>query len=82
MEEEKRLNASIAPEEFDWDAFESGSEVYGTAEKAEIDAVLKELAPQFGVPVHRGFPFGHSPECWTIDFRRRAVIKNGELVFP
>ena len=44
--------------------------------------MLKELAPQFGVPVHRGFPFGHSPECWTIDFRRKAVIKNGELVFP
>ena len=45
MEEEKRLNASIAPEEFDWDAFESGSEVYGTAEKAEIDAAYdKTLA--------------------------------------
>lgn len=53
-----------------------------SGEKAEIDAVLKELAPKFGVPVHRGFPFGHSPECYTIDFRRKVVIKNGELVFP
>ena len=43
--EEKRLNASIPPEEFDWDAFESGSEVYGTSEKAEIDAAYdKTLA--------------------------------------
>ena len=50
--------------------------------QAEIDAVLKELAPEFGVPVYAGFPFGHSPECCTIDFRRRLEIKNGELVFP
>ena len=43
--EEKRLNASIPPEEFDWDAFESGSDIYGTAEKAEIDAAYdKTLA--------------------------------------
>jgi len=49
---------------------------------AEIDAVLKEFAPKFGVPVYRGFPFGHSPECCTIDFSRKVVIKDGELTFP
>ena len=49
---------------------------------AEIDAVLDEFAPKFGVPVYTGFPFGHSPECCTIDFSRKVVIKNGELTFP
>lgn len=53
-----------------------------SGKKAEIDAVLKELAPEFGVPVYRGFPFGHSPECCTVDFSRKVVIKNGELTFP
>ena len=39
------LNASIAPEEFDWDAFESGKDVYGAAEKEEIEAAYdKTLA--------------------------------------
>ena len=32
------LNASVAPENFDWDAFESGSDIYGKADKAEIEA--------------------------------------------
>ncbi len=31
------LNASVAPEDFDWDAFEQ-SDVYGGAQKAEIEA--------------------------------------------
>ena len=53
-----------------------------SGEKAEIDAVLREFAPKFGVPVYTGFPFGHSPDCCTIDFRRKAVIENGKLVFP
>ena len=44
MEEEKvtkaatMLNASVAPEEFDWDAFESGSDIYGASDKKEIEA--------------------------------------------
>ena len=39
------LNASIAPEEFDWDAFESGKDVYGASEKEEIEAAYdKTLA--------------------------------------
>ena len=50
--------------------------------QAEIDAILQEFAPKFGVPVYKGFPFGHSPECCTIDFSRKVEIKNGELVFP
>lgn len=49
---------------------------------AEIKAILEEFAPKFGVPVYRGFPFGHSSRCATIDFSRKAVIKDGELTFP
>ena len=41
-----RLNASIAPEDFDWDAFEGG-DVYGDADKAKIqeayDATLSKV---------------------------------------
>ena len=51
-------------------------------EWAEIEAVLTEFAPRTGVPVYCGFPFGHTPECATIDFSRQAVVKNGELIFP
>ena len=40
--EEKRLNASVAPENFDWDAFESGSDIYGTSEKEEINAAYEK----------------------------------------
>ena len=49
---------------------------------AEVNAVLEEFAPKFGVPVYRGFPFGHSSRCATIDFSRQVVIKDNELTFP
>jgi len=49
---------------------------------AEVHAVLKEFAPKVGVPVHYGFPFGHSSRCATVDFRRPVTVKNGELTFP
>ena len=51
-------------------------------EKAEVDAILAEFAPKFGVPVYSGFPFGHSARCCTIDFFRPVEVKNGELTFP
>ena len=35
------LNASIAPEDFDWDAFEGG-DVYGSSDKAEIQAAYDQ----------------------------------------
>ena len=37
MAEEKFLNASVAPEDFDWEAFEGSSEIYGKADKKEIE---------------------------------------------
>ena len=49
---------------------------------AEVKAVLEEFAPKFGVPVYRGFPFGHSSRCATIDFRRPVGIKDNVLTFP
>ena len=48
----------------------------------EVNAVLEEFAPKFGVPVYRGFPFGHSARCATIDFSRPVVIKDNKLTFP
>lgn len=51
-------------------------------EKEEVDAVLREMAPELGVSVCRGFPFGHSSRCATIDFRRRVVVEDGMLTFP
>ncbi|MBR0533037.1 MAG: S1 RNA-binding domain-containing protein, partial [Bacteroidales bacterium] len=31
------LNASVAPEDFDWDAFEGGTEIYGKNDRKEIE---------------------------------------------
>lgn len=49
---------------------------------AEVSAVLEEFAPKFGVPVYRGFPFGHSARCAAVDFRRQVVIKDNAVTFP
>ncbi|MCQ2182011.1 MAG: 30S ribosomal protein S1 [Bacteroidales bacterium] len=35
------FNASVAPEDFDWDAFEGG-DIYGSTNKAEIDAAYEK----------------------------------------
>ena len=48
----------------------------------EINALLKEYAPKFNVPVYRGLPFGHHSQHLAIDFARTAVIKNGVITFP
>ena len=53
-----------------------------SGKKEQVDAVLKEFAPKLGVPVYRGFPFGHSSRSFTIDFSRRAEIKDGKVIFP
>ncbi|MBQ9338473.1 MAG: LD-carboxypeptidase [Lentisphaeria bacterium] len=52
----------------------------GTPE--EMVTIQKEFAPKFGVPVYRGFPFGHSRECVTVDFSRRIEIKDNTVTFP
>nr|MCR5244228.1 S1 RNA-binding domain-containing protein [Bacteroidales bacterium] len=35
-ETRKAKNASVAPESFDWEAFESGADIYGNVDKAKI----------------------------------------------
>ena len=36
------LNASVAPDDFDWDAFEGGSDIYGKADRKEIEAAYDQ----------------------------------------
>lgn len=50
--------------------------------KAQLQKILKEMAPKFGVPVFNGYPFGHIPHSHNIDFLREVVIENGTIVFP
>lgn len=52
----------------------------GTDRKT-VNAMLKEIAPKLGVPVYMGFPFGHKSGSYTIDFSRKAVIKNNTVTF-
>lgn len=44
----------------------------------EIDEILNDAAPRIGKPVYRAFPFGHSPQCFTLDFSRKMVIKDNK----
>lgn len=52
------------------------------SDKATVDALLKEVAPKLGVPVYMNFPFGHRNISYTIDYSRKAVIKNNTVTFP
>ena len=36
------LNASVAPEDFDWEAFEGSSEIYGNNNRQEIEAAYDQ----------------------------------------
>lgn len=49
---------------------------------AEIDPILREFAQKAKIPVFSGFPFGHVPKNYSIDYTRHVVIKNGNLTFP
>ncbi|MCR5325908.1 MAG: 30S ribosomal protein S1 [Bacteroidales bacterium] len=60
------LNASVAPENFDWDAFESSSDIYGKADKAEIEAAYdKTLARIDG---------GETKEGEVVSINKREVV--------
>ncbi|MBE6368524.1 MAG: hypothetical protein E7052_11590 [Lentisphaerae bacterium] len=48
----------------------------------DIEELLQELAGQIGLPVYMRFPFGHQNISYTIDFQRKAVIKNNTVIFP
>ena len=46
----------------------------------EIDEILNDVARRIGKPVYRNFPFGHSSQCYTLDFSRKMVIKDGKAM--
>lgn len=48
----------------------------------KIPAILEEIAPKLGVPVYKGFHYGHSARLYSIDFFRPVEIKDGKLTFP
>ena len=48
----------------------------------EINAILDEAAHRIGKPVYKGFPFGHSSNCYTLDFNRQIVIKDNQATMP
>ena len=41
-ETRKAVNASVAPEEFDWDSFESGADIYGAEDREKIAAAYDQ----------------------------------------
>ncbi len=53
-----------------------------SGEQQEIDAILDEVAKRINKPTYKGFPFGHSSNCYTIDFRRQFVIKDNQITIP
>lgn len=50
--------------------------------KSELQTILKEMAPKFNLPVFNGYPFGHIPNSYSIDFCRNVEIHNGLVTFP
>ena len=48
----------------------------------EVDAILNDVAKRINKPTYKGFPFGHSSNCYTIDFRRQFVIKDNQITIP
>lgn len=49
--------------------------------KEAVEAVLKQFSSKLNIPVYQGFPFGHLPENLVIDLSRKAVIRDGGIVF-
>ena len=47
----------------------------------KIDGILKAFAPKTGLPVYKGFPFGHTSRIYCIDFARPVSITNGKVTF-
>ena len=46
-----------------------------------VAPVLEEFAAQVRCPVYKGFPYGHDPANFTLDFHREAVIVDDTLTF-
>ncbi|MBO4513307.1 MAG: LD-carboxypeptidase [Victivallales bacterium] len=48
----------------------------------EISTILDDVAKRINKPTYKGFPFGHSSNCYTIDFSRQFVIKDNQVTIP
>ena len=48
----------------------------------KVQAVLKEFSAKLNIPVVSNYPFGHVPRCYSIDFQRPVMIKDGCVTFP
>lgn len=46
-----------------------------------ISAMLEDFAGKLSCPVYKGFPYGHEPANFVLDFHRTAVIKDDTLTF-
>ena len=53
-----------------------------SGDKQAIDAILDDVAKRINKPTYKGFPFGHSSNCYTIDFDRPFVIKDNKITIP
>lgn len=52
------------------------------SDKAKIEEISKAFAEKVACPVFDGYPYGHVPRSFTIDFNRRHVISaDGKLTF-
>ena len=47
----------------------------------EIRSIQDAFALETGVPVYRGFPYGHERNSYTMDYRSTAAIENGFVSF-
>lgn len=48
---------------------------------AAVAALLAEFAGRLRCPVYKGFPYGHEPVHFVLDFHRTAVIRDDTLTF-
>ena len=48
---------------------------------AAVAAMLEDFSGKLSCPVYKGFPYGHEPAHFVLDFHRTAVIRDDTLTF-
>ena len=48
---------------------------------AAVSAMLADFSKKLSCPVYKGFPYGHEPANFVLDFHRTAVIEDDALTF-
>ena len=48
---------------------------------AAVSAMLEDFSKKLACPVYKGFPYGHEPSNFVLDFHRTAVIQSDILTF-